>query len=446
MLNPHLFPMGSEYFLLHSHLTFFPNLIAASVRLTHLSLAWTLFCWHLLSLFLFLLACWTLMRRCFPDKYARWCGLTMITALLTLSVAGTALYIMDQYINPRNLTAFAVIFAVVAVLDRRYVRALLFLVFATLIHPFMTAFAISFCLLLGWMDRSAGAIAGPGRAAAIAPGLELFQPPSPAYTSVAAYHRYQFLGRWRWFELLGAIAPLAILSGFSLLARDRKLRNLDLLCRSLVIYGAFYFLLAMAVSLPARLALLARLQPMRSLYLLYVLFFLFAGGFLGQFVLRDKLWRWLVLFLPLCSVMYLAERSLFPGSAHIEWPGQQPRNAWARAFLWIRDNTPTDAVFALNPYYMQLPAEDEIGFRAVAQRSQLADGIKDGGVVEMFPQIGDSWLAQVNAQTGIDNFQERDLEHLESKYGVTWVVLGKPSRLALACPYQNEAVLVCRLR
>ena len=44
-------------------------------------------------------------------------------ALLTIPVAGTALYIMDQYLNPRNLAAFAVIFAVARTLEKKYVRA-----------------------------------------------------------------------------------------------------------------------------------------------------------------------------------------------------------------------------------------------------------------------------------------------------------------------------------
>ena len=42
----------------------------------------------------------------------------MIAALLTLPVAGTALYVIDQYVNPRNLVAFAAIFAIVKVIDR----------------------------------------------------------------------------------------------------------------------------------------------------------------------------------------------------------------------------------------------------------------------------------------------------------------------------------------
>ena len=67
---------------------------------------------HLASVFLLLAACWDLSGKCFADPKARRGGVTLIAALLTLPVAGAALYIMDQYVNPRNLVAFALIFAV----------------------------------------------------------------------------------------------------------------------------------------------------------------------------------------------------------------------------------------------------------------------------------------------------------------------------------------------
>ena len=123
ILHPELFPFNAQFFESHAHLTFFPNLIAAFVRVSHLPLEVVLFVVQLISIFLFLLACWQLMCRCFPDENARWAGVTLIAALLTLPVAGTALYVMDQYVNPRNLVAFAAIFAIVKVIDEKYLQA-----------------------------------------------------------------------------------------------------------------------------------------------------------------------------------------------------------------------------------------------------------------------------------------------------------------------------------
>jgi len=110
ILHPELFPVGQEFFLSHAKLTLFPNLVALSLRVTHLPLETGLFLWHLASIFLLLLACWELSRLFFQNTAARWSGVCLVAALLTIPVAGTALYILDQYLNPRNLAAFAGIF------------------------------------------------------------------------------------------------------------------------------------------------------------------------------------------------------------------------------------------------------------------------------------------------------------------------------------------------
>ena len=184
---------------------------------------------------------------------------------------------------------------------------------------------------------------------------------------------------------------------------------------------------------------------MRCLQLVYVLLFLFAGGLLAQFVLKTTAWRWLALFLPICAGMFYAQRQLFPATSHIEWPGVQSRNPWIQAFVWIRDNTPPDAYFALDPYFLRAPEEDQHGFRAVAERSRMADRVKDSGVVSMFPRLAETWRDQVRALDGWRDFQSEDFNRLRQDYGVTWVVLQAKGAPALPCPYQNSAVLVCRL-
>jgi hypothetical protein len=442
ILHPELFPFNAQFFESHAHLTFFPNFIAASVRMSHLPLEFVLFFWQVTSIFLFLLACLQLISRCFPDEKTRWAGVGLIAALLTLPVAGTALYIMDQYLNPRNLVAFAAIFAVVKVIDRKYFRAALFLAFAAAIHPLMSVFVLSYCVVLLCIEQF------DLRYASLACLLPLgisFDPPPAAYHPVALSHSYFYLLRWQWYEWLGAIAPLAILWWFSRIARSRQLRNLDRLCRALIVYELVYLLAAVVLSVPARFESLARLQPMRSLYLLYVLFFLFAGGLLGEYVFKNRAWRWAVLFVPVCAGMFLVQRDLFPASAHVEWPGVTSTNQWVQAFQWVRANTPRDAIFALDPWYMHIPGEDENGFEAIAQRSMLADAVKASGAVSMFPAMADEWLRQMQAQTGWSKFQAQDFRRLQAQYGVSWVVLQRPGIAGLECPYRNAAVLVCKV-
>lgn len=439
ILHPELFPFDAQFFQPHAHSTVFPNLMAASVSWSHLPLSVVLFAWQIASIFLFLLACWQLTGKCFVERRARWAGVTLIAALLTLPVAGTALYILDQYVNPRNLAAFPAIFAIIKVLDRKYLLAGLFLVLAAAIHPFMSMFAVSYCLLLA-MGRELGshfALLGCW----LLFGIRL-DAPSQAYHLAAAAHPFHYITRWHWYEWLGAIAPLAILWWFSRIARRQAASHLERMCRALVFYELIFLAAALVLSVPARLEAVARLQPMRCLYLLYILMFLCGGALLGEYVLKNRVWRWLGLFLPLCVGMFIAQRMLFPADAHIEWPGASPKNQWVRAFEWIRVNTATDAMFALDPNYAKTAGEDEQGFRAISQRSRLADN-RDSGQVSMFPSLADEWLEQVQAQSGWKDLQLEDFQRLRKEYGVTWLAFQTPGPAGLDCPYRNAEVLVC---
>lgn len=442
LLHPELFPFNAQFFAGHAGHTLFPNLMAWSVRLTHQPLSVVLLFWQLASIFLLLLACWQLSGRCFPDQAGRWAGVLLIAALLTLPVAGTALYIMDQYVNPRNLAAFAMIFAIVRILDKKIVQAGLFLALAAFIHPFMAAFAIFFCTLLVVMQHWETSVT---RLALLFPfGLTL-APPPVAYHQVALRHPEHYLIRWQWYELLGAVAPIFILAWMARLARSRRLKNFEILCRTLIVYLLICLPIALLLSIPARLEALARLQPMRCLYLLYILMFSFGGCLLGEYVLKNRIWRWLALFIPLCAGMFIAQRSLFPYSAHIEWPGAAPKNPWVQAFHWARKNTPVNAIFALGPDSANLPTEDEQGFRAIAERSRLADS-KDAGAASMFPPLADEWLQQSQAQSGWENFSEKDFQRLHDKYDVTWVIVLQAQGQGMDCPFQNNVVKVCRVQ
>jgi hypothetical protein len=340
------------------------------------------------------------------------------------------------------LTAFTGIVAIVNVFDRKYVRTGLFLLIAAAIHPLMLAFVVLYSLLLVWMrSRRFDAI----RFASMLPLSFLFRSASPAYHQVAESHTPHYFLRWQWYEVLGALAPLGILWGFSRLARSWQMWNVDLICRTFIVYDAICIVAAVILSASPRFETLARIQPMRGLHLLYIVMILLAGGFAGEYLLKSHAWRWLTLFLPLCVGMFDAQRQLFPASAHIEWPGATPRNPWVQAFLWVRNNTPVDAVFALDPAHMKIPGEDSNGFRAISQRSMLADAVKDSGAVTMFPPLAEEWDRQVQAQTGWKNLQARDFSRLHSTYGVTWVIIQQPSAGNMSCPYQNQAAMVCRL-
>lgn len=453
ILNPALFPADREFFQSHAGMTLFPNLVAYSLRLTHLPFEIGLLLWHLVSIFLFLLACWELSALLFANTKARTGAVCLVAGLLTIPVAGTALYIMDQYLNPRNLAAFAAVFALARTLEKKYVRALAWIVFAACVHPLMWVFPFSFGVLwivLERVERHVSISSDVSRPRAVMNCLPLLSIPlgmqsSPAYHWTARLHSYFYVQDWRWYEWLGIIAPLIVLWWLGRMASSQRRTLLARACRAFAIYGAIYFLMALAIDLPARFESLARIQPLRSLHLLYIFLFACFGAYLGEYVLKNHLWRWLLLFGALAVGMFMAQRSLFPSSAHVELPGRVPRNPWAQAFLWIRDHTPPTAVFAVDPDYMNLPGEDTIGFRCLAQRSRLADSNKDAGVVSMFPSLADEWWQQIQSQTPWKRFGADDFARLREKYGVGWFVLQQPGVPELDCPYRNPAVRVCRL-
>ena len=445
LLHPALFPVGTEFFESHASLSVFSNFIAASVRLTHIPFDYAIFVWQLACIFLFLLACWQLAGICFQSDKARWGAVALVASLLTMPVAGTALYIIDQYLNARNVAAFASVFAIDRVLRKKYLSTAFWLVFQIVIHPLMGAFTLSLCCLLVVL-REYKQPKKKLQLAAILPVSFFSLRSSTAYHEAARLHSFHYILKWEWYEWLGILAPILIFWWFERIARSRQLSNMALLCRALVIYDVVYFAGALVVSVPQRFEVLARIQPLRNLHLLYIVLLLLAGGLIAEHVSQRHVWRWAALFVPICAGMFYAQIVLFPASSHIEWPWAAPKNPWSQAFVWIRNNTPEDAIFALDPGYERIPGEETVGFRCLAQRSRLADIGKDSGPVSMFPPLADEWFEQVQAQRNWKQFTTNDFDRLHQRYGITWVVLDQSGVPGLTCPYQNSVVRVCRLQ
>jgi hypothetical protein len=458
-LNPALFPHDSEFFRLQFQATIFDKLMAYSVRLSHLPLAWTVLLWQFAALFLLLHGGWRIARRCFPQLELQWAAVITVAVLLTLPVAGIAMTLADQYLHPRTLATAAILAAIVAVLDRRLRIAGALLAIAFAIHAIMASFGISFCAFLFWRLRPAQTGRPPVVSVAAALLLPLgwiFEPASDAWRQAAATRDFYFLERWHWYEWLGVFAPLLLLYFFWRFRQpeDRDASALPSLLSALLHYGVFQTLVGLLLMLPPGLERLRPFEPMRYLHLFYLLFFLIAGGLLGRYILNRKIYYWLLLFLPLSAGMFYAQRQALPASAHLELPGVASENAWLQAFAWIQQNTSVESLFALDPHYVKLPGEDYHGFRALAERSVLADYEKDGGMAARVPRLAPRWLKEANAQSGWRNFAAADFQRLKRDFGVTWVILqsdgSNPATRdavakAMTCPYQNRQLQVCRL-
>lgn len=447
-LHPNLFPHDFRWFTLQMQASVFDRVMGAWVRITHIPVAASELIGQCLAAFFLLWACWRIARRCFPTPAGQWAGVALVGALFTMPVAGTALYIFDQYLHPRAIATVLILAAVIAALDRRLVLLSVLLVAAVVTHPIMGIFGVSYCLML-WISgsrvpASARSIRASVLALSIAPSW-IFEGPSPAWNQALNTRRYCFLTRWTWYEWLGAIAPIFILWCIARYARRVERKQMAMLAGCAAFFAIFQLAVAwVALSTPA-LIRLTPMQPMRYLHLVYIFMILLGGGLIGEKLLQTYIWRWVALFLPLAIGMYLAQRSLFPGTRHIELPGVPPRNPWLQAFAWVRNHTPVDAYFALDPYYMQLPQEDYHSFRALAQRSELADAVKDAAVATQVPELAPEWQQQTQAVAGWKHFTKPDFLQLQQELGVDWIVVQGHPINGLACPYHNQAVSVCRL-
>jgi hypothetical protein len=264
---------------------------------------------------------------------------------------------------------------------------------------------------------------------------------------------YWFLSQWHWYELIGLIAPVLILSVVALRQRREDDTARVALARMTVAAGVTAFVVALLFARTGMTThLVARMQPLRIFQLVYVVMILMLGGVLGERVLRRRPVRWIVAFSLLAGVMVATERRTFPASKHLElpatleWSASPDRgNPFERAFVWIGRNTPRDALFALDAQYITKPGEDAQSFRAIAERSVLPDYSKDGGVVTNKPELATAWSQGQVAQIELSAQPDARRLAVLRPLGVTWVVLERGATTDFACVYANEAVKVCRL-
>lgn len=447
-LRPTLYPHDSDFFRLQLQATVFDRWMANFVAIGHIPLAYAELLWQFASLVCILWAAHSIAQRLFRDECAQWAGVALLSAMFTLPVAGTALYLIDQHLHPRAMATALILFAISSILNQKTWRALALLLAALVVHPIMGAFGISFsCILILVMAERVTLWVRPDRASAAgaAPLAWMFEPASPTWREALATRSYYFLSRWSWYELLGAFAPLFLFGALHVFARRRGASSLARFALAVLIYGIFQQAVALVMLGPPALIRLTPLQPMRFLHLVYVFMVLIGGCLIGQFLLKAHPARWALFLLVMNAGMFAAQRSLFANSPHIEWPGRAPGNAWLQAFQWIRENTPETAYFALDPYYLDAPGEDAHSFRALAERSQLADSVKDTAVVTQVPELGPRWLQEKQAQSGWQHFKATDFEHLKTTFGVGWVLVLNAQTDGLNCKWHNESLSVCQV-
>jgi hypothetical protein len=161
---------------------------------------------------------------------------------------------------------------------------------------------------------------------------------------------------------------------------------------------------------------------------------------------KNRPWAIAALTISLAAGMFIVNRQTYPNSPHIEIPSTTSSNPWVNTLLWVRLNTPSDAVFAVDSRYFSEKLTDVHGFRAISERSELADYHKDGGVVSLFPGLADEWKQMSNATYGLNHFSIEQFKSLRDAYPViSWTVIHGSAPLGMSCPYQQRDYSVCRL-
>lgn len=454
--NPQLFPYGKAFFLSHAHMSIFSPLVGGVVRWLHVPVEAAVLGFHVLGVFLLLVAGYCLASVCFTSVRARWGAAVTLACVLPTWVAGTALPIMDSYLTARTLSTPLTLLAVAAFLSGRRVATALLLLLTALLHPQMAVYGVALLALLSlpkWMPRPARQPAA--EQTALAAGIGLMHRLPAGFHLGAAQEPYRetlysrvffFAWAWTWYEWIGALAPLGLLFLLSRYKPPFVTPVVQRLCRALLILGLISTAAFLLFSSSTFFDNFVRLQPMRSLHLIYIVMFVLLGGIVAELWLKEKVWRWLLLFVPICIGMYAADRALYPASDHLELSARSSRNNWVQAFAWAREHTPQDAVFALPPQYMRIRGEDTHGFRAIAERSMTADWVKDSGVASVFPQMAPEWSREQAFTRGWEHWSAPQFQALAENSPVSWVVVEAKQQGGLTCPYRNPAVAVCRLR
>ena len=480
LLDPSLYPHSTAFVLEPMRHSLFAPTVAGAVHLTHLPLPVVLLALYLASIWVTLFAAWMLASRCWATRSARVGAVVLLACWLALPIAGTALLFMDPYATARSFSTPAMVLALAGVLEMTAGRApfnwqesnnrrglllcIASLALAAAMHPLMAAYALGATLMLlaarspTRTTRLYATAALATTALALAACLQAIAKPEPTdYVRVAMTRTYWFPAQWHWYELAGLAAPLAVLLLFS---RNKpfppthanSLQTDDApqaLARMAIAIGATSCVIALLYARStAATHWIARLQPLRAFQIVYLVMILILGAQFGERLLRRSVWRWTATMLLLGGTMFCAERTAFPNSNHLELPGIAPHNQWVQAFLWIRANTPKDALFALDADYINSPGEDAQCFRALAQRSTLADYSKDGGEASIAPELTAEWVSAQAAQNYLSAPSTTDAERMSAlrPLGVSWVVLQAEASARFDCPYSNSSVKVCKLR
>ena len=317
-LNPVLYQHDAQFFRVQLEATLFDKWVAGFIQFTHIPVEVTELLLQFASILLIIVGCWSIARVLFTEERARWAGVALTAAMMTLPVAGTALYLADQHLHPRNVSTAIILFAVSRILEKKMWQAVPLLMLSFVLHPIMASLGISFCCFLAismldpvhvWLRSLRDSLAST------VPLGWIFESPTPIWHKALQTRTYFFLYRWTWYEWLGALAPLAL---FCILWRIALKRGKTVLARfglAIFAYGIFQFGVALIIQETPSFIRLTPLQPMRFLHLIYFCMTLVGGCLIGKYFLKASAWRWALFLVDQCRNVRFSTRTLSGQSA-----------------------------------------------------------------------------------------------------------------------------------
>jgi hypothetical protein len=465
LLHPELYPTWTGFVTAQTRFSFFAPAVAQVVRFTGLGVMVCMFCVYIFGIWATLYAAWLIASRCLRTSRARYGAVAVLALCLTMPAAGTSLLLVDPYVTARSISTPLGLLAIAGTLDviaalrtsghmkiRSLGLAVGGLLTAVLMHPLMGSYTACCVALLICSSVSNRLLRNLSFAAVLlfallaASLVNLLAPAQPAgYAAIALSRGYWFLSSWHWYEIAGIIAPLLLLW-----AMARNVSTLNERGRWLARMGLWAGLVGLEVSLlfahqSAHNYFLAMLQPLRIFHTVYLALILLFGSILADAFLERHPVRWAATCLVLGALMSFVQIQTFPHSSHIELPGRSPSNDWEQGFSWIRNNTPSDATFALDAHYIESAGEDAQNFRAIAERSTVPDYTKDGGIAAVDPALTPAWRVADAIDAGLAAMSDEQRRDKLARAHVQWLVLPQSSETRFTCPYRNQAMKVCRV-
>jgi hypothetical protein len=458
LLHPELFPRTLPFVREHLRFSLFAPAIAALTRVLHVRLAYVLLALYILSIAATLYAARTLLRGLGFSDAAALAGLSLLAACWTMPVAATSLMLMDPYLTARSFTTPLTLLALGWSLTptRKHIAGCaVALLVAAAFHPLMAFDGLALIAALA-LTRSRHPVRNwllaAGLTLAAAGVVQLVSAPESAAETLAAASRYYwFLSQWHWYEDLGLLGPILV---FVVLPRSGKAANRSArtqFCRALILLAALCTLVTLLFAQEHfRAHMIARLQPLRVFLDLYAVMLLLLGATVAERTLHNahrlaRFTPWLVSAAAALAFFAVA-RSTYPNSPQVELPIVENHNPWVEAFLWARNNTPVNALFALDAHYVNRDGEDAQTFRATAERDAIPDFSKDGGEAAIAPRLAPVWMAGAFAQQNLDAENDEARDSRLAPFAPDFMILDAETPTAHACPYRNAVVKVCSLR